>query len=284
MSAGPSKSLAELEQVERVLGIGQFARSASNIAGEAPPPLPIIEPARTAVSVAGSRATSAPPPKPIEQQNVPPRADAASLASPKADAGPLAPSRADPAPTATPRMAETKVNWRLVGATVLAAITLALVGKTLWLMLQPPLEAELVAVPDGDSLDVRISGRPVQRVDIADIDAPDRDTASGRASRDELSEIVQGESLRVWYAGETPDGRAIMIVHAGTKDVARAMTFRGSARPCPYLMRDPLLPVLARLQTRGEVQETGLATRTTRDSSCVTLQRGWVPDSFTLTP
>lgn len=245
MTAGPTKSLAQLGRIEKKLGIGNGAEESGssnrNSPALDPPRWPFRDISEKAVAI--GRPSEPWAPTTIAENN---GAQSKPLRPAMDEREPVAQS----APKAVPRW----TNWPVVIGALLAMLILPILGKFAWLRLLAPLDAVLVAVPDGDSLDIRIGGAPTSRVDVADISAPDRITADGVRAQEELEGLLRGKEIRIWPAGKTPQGRLIVMLEADRNDVGHAMVLRGAAMPCPYLMRDPLVSVfaaLARILGRG---------------------------------
>ena len=66
----------------------------------------------------------------------------------------------------------------------------------------------VVAIQDGDTIDVLVNRQPV-RVRLAQIDAPERRQAFGTRSRQALAELVFRQSVRVAETGRDRYGRVL---------------------------------------------------------------------------
>lgn len=86
----------------------------------------------------------------------------------------------------------------------------------------------VVAVIDGDTIDVLVANRPV-RVRLAQIDAPERKQAFGTRSRQALSAMVFRQNVTVAEAGPDRYGRTVGTVFVGSLDVNAAMIDQGMA-------------------------------------------------------
>ena len=86
----------------------------------------------------------------------------------------------------------------------------------------------VVAIQDGDTIDVLVNRQPV-RVRLAQIDAPEKRQAFGTRSRQTLAELVFRQSVRVAETGRDRYGRVIGTVYLGNVDVNAQMVREGMA-------------------------------------------------------
>ena len=86
----------------------------------------------------------------------------------------------------------------------------------------------VVAIQDGDTIDVLVNRQPV-RVRLAQIDAPEKRQAFGTRSRQALAELVFRQSVRVAETGRDRYGRVIGTVYLGNVDVNAQMVREGMA-------------------------------------------------------
>jgi len=86
----------------------------------------------------------------------------------------------------------------------------------------------VVAIQDGDTIDVLVNRQPV-RVRLAQIDAPEKRQAFGTRSRQALAELVFRQSVRVAETGRDRYGRVIGTVYLGSVDVNAQMVREGTA-------------------------------------------------------
>jgi endonuclease YncB( thermonuclease family) len=88
---------------------------------------------------------------------------------------------------------------------------------------------KVVAVKDGDTIEVMHDGRPV-RVRLAHVDCPEGGQPFGKAARRFTSALCHGRTVRVERTGR-PDryGRAIALVHVDGTCVNRALVSAGYA-------------------------------------------------------
>ena len=115
------------------------------------------------------------------------------------------------------------------------------------LLLAAPSWAELtgrvVAVHDGDTITVLVSGRDF-RVRLAGIDAPERGQPFSNASRHALEAHVAGREVRVVERGRDGYGRILGRVYAGSVDVNAEQVRAGFAWVFRRYEQDPLLLAL----------------------------------------
>ncbi len=75
------------------------------------------------------------------------------------------------------------------------------------------LHGSVVAILDGDTIDVLVDRKPV-RVRLSQIDAPEKRQAFGTRSRQVLAELVFRKTVRVAEEGHDRYGRVIGTIHA----------------------------------------------------------------------
>lgn len=86
----------------------------------------------------------------------------------------------------------------------------------------------VVAILDGDTIDVLIDRQPV-RVRLAQIDAPEKRHAFGTRSRQALSALVFRQSVTVADAGRDRYGRVLGTVYVSRVNVNAEMVRQGMA-------------------------------------------------------
>lgn len=116
---------------------------------------------------------------------------------------------------------------------LLLALALAGFGAAVGAQAIGDVEAVVVGVVDGDTLDVS-TGTHVVRVRLAGIDAPERSQAFGQRAKQELAGVVHGRrvSLRCGKRERRPQGqrsRDICTVFSGTRDVNLMQVSQGWA-------------------------------------------------------
>lgn len=77
-----------------------------------------------------------------------------------------------------------------------------------------PQSGRVVAVIDGDTLQVDVAGRGLANVHLAWIDAPERAQEAGEASRASLGAMAFGQEVRLESVGEGPGGTLTATVWA----------------------------------------------------------------------
>lgn len=102
----------------------------------------------------------------------------------------------------------------------LLAITLAL--------MTPELTGKVVAIADGDTLTVLVDKVGV-KIRLDGIDAPERAQPFGTRSREKLSELVFGKTVRVVTKGSDRYGRTIGVVFIDGENVNAKMIESGLA-------------------------------------------------------
>lgn len=107
----------------------------------------------------------------------------------------------------------------------------------LWLAALPAFAGELrgrvVGIADGDTLTLLVDGHDQHRVRLAEIDAPEKGQPYGQRSRQVLSALVFGKTIRVVIAGTDRYGRHIGRAFAPREpeelDVSAEMVRQGAA-------------------------------------------------------
>lgn len=115
--------------------------------------------------------------------------------------------------------------------------------------------ARIVGVQDGDTVTAYAPGRPQFRIRLVEIDAPESGQPYGRASKQVLSDLVFGKTVRIRSEGQDRYGRTLARLHVGELDVNAAMVWRGAAWVYADYNRDPSLPPL---QARARRERVGL--------------------------
>jgi len=86
----------------------------------------------------------------------------------------------------------------------------------------------VIAVVDGDTIDVLVGRRPV-RIRLAQIDAPEKRQAFGTSSRQALTTLVFGRSVTATEAGRDRYGRVIGTVYVSGVNANAEMIRLGMA-------------------------------------------------------
>lgn len=102
---------------------------------------------------------------------------------------------------------------------------------------------EVVAVLDGDTIDVLVEHQPV-RVRLAQIDAPEKRQGFGTRSRQTLSDMVFRQKVMVAEAGRDRYSRVLGTVYVGAVNVNAEMVRLGMAWVYRQYARDPALYAL----------------------------------------
>lgn len=119
----------------------------------------------------------------------------------------------------------TKTKTEVVNAARVLLLSILLVFASL---AHAELAGPVVAIVDGDTIDVLVNRQPV-RVRLAQIDAPEKRQAFGTRSRQALAELVFRQSVTVVEAGRDRYGRVIGTVYVGNVDVNAQMVRVGMA-------------------------------------------------------
>lgn len=115
----------------------------------------------------------------------------------------------------------------------------------LLLLPAPVIAGKVVAVIDGDTLEVMESGKAI-RVRLANIDAPEKSQPFGQASKQSLSDICFGRDAQLQSQSIDQYGRTVGIVKCNGVDANRAQVERGLAWVYTAYNRDPDLITLER--------------------------------------
>lgn len=115
---------------------------------------------------------------------------------------------------------------------------------------------QVVAILDGDTVDVLVDQRPV-RVRLAQIDAPEKRQAFGTRSRQMLAGLVFQKTVRVADAGHDRYGRVIGTVYVGESNVNAQMVHAGMAWVYRRYAKDR---ALKELEDQAKANRVGLWT------------------------
>lgn len=133
----------------------------------------------------------------------------------------------------------------------LGAVLLALAAHA------APLHGRVVAVLDGDTLEILVAGR-AERIRLAGIDAPEKRQDFGQVAKASLVQLCFGQTASAEVVERDRYGRAIARVMCGGRDVSLAQVERGLAWHYTAYSRDVQL---ARAQQQAQSQRLGLWSR-----------------------
>lgn len=91
------------------------------------------------------------------------------------------------------------------------------------------LRGRVVRVADGDTLSILENSGQQHTIRLFGIDAPERDQAYGKASRNALSAMVDGKTVGVSVAETDDYGRTVGTIYLGSTNVNLAMVSGGHA-------------------------------------------------------
>lgn len=91
------------------------------------------------------------------------------------------------------------------------------------------LTGRVVGVADGDTLTLLVAGDEQVKIRLAQIDAPEKKQAFGERSKQSLSALVFGKTVRVEVESKDRYGRSVGTVWAGKLDVNLEQVRRGLA-------------------------------------------------------
>jgi micrococcal nuclease len=96
---------------------------------------------------------------------------------------------------------------------------------------------KVVGIADGDTLTLLVDQKPLQ-IRLANVDAPEKRQAFGRASRKSLSAMCVGKDA--YYEPQNIDqyGRTVAVVNCGGVEVNHAQVKRGLAWVCTKYNND----------------------------------------------
>ncbi len=102
-------------------------------------------------------------------------------------------------------------------------------------------EGRVVGVADGDTITVLTDGRESIRIRLAEIDAPEKSQAFGQRSKQSLSDMVFGKTVRVEQQDVDRYGRVVGRVFVGGTDVNAEQVRQGMAWVYRQYLRDTTL-------------------------------------------
>ena len=120
-------------------------------------------------------------------------------------------------------------------------------------LVRAELAGPVVAILDGDTIDVLIDRQPV-RVRLAQIDAPEKRQAFGTRARQALAAMVFQKRVTVAEAGRDRYGRVLGTVFISSQNINAAMVEQGMAWVYQQYAKDQVLFALevdARKHGRG---------------------------------
>ena len=117
------------------------------------------------------------------------------------------------------------------------------------------LEGRVIAVPDGDTLTIRVGGENL-RVGLDGVDAPEIGQAYGKSARRSLAQLCRGKDASVVERGKDEDGRILGSVRCGEVDVNAEQVRRGMA--WVHLRYLPLGSPLYEFEANARLRRVGL--------------------------
>ena len=102
-------------------------------------------------------------------------------------------------------------------------------------------EGQVVGVADGDTITVRTEGNKQIKVRLAEIDAPEKSQAFGQRSKQSLSDMVFGKTVRVEQQDVDRYGRVVGRIFVGGSDVNAEQVRQGMAWVYRQYARDARL-------------------------------------------
>lgn len=121
---------------------------------------------------------------------------------------------------------EAMVVWRRTVIYFLAAL---IIGQAVEPLLASDLYVKVVRVLDGDTIDVIDIAQVQYRVRLAGIDAPEKGQAFGQRSKNALSSLVAGRSVKVQWSKKDRYRRIVGKVMYGSTDVSLELVKLGVA-------------------------------------------------------
>ena len=131
---------------------------------------------------------------------------------------PSAPSEPGPFPANWPVVDSLRLMLTLIAALALPAGAMA-----------ESIEGHAIMVLDGDTFEFRDRACTITRVRLSQIDAPEKHQAFNQASKQSLTELVQGKTVRVEISGTGRQGGWIGTVWLGDVDINLEQVKRGMA-------------------------------------------------------
>ena len=116
------------------------------------------------------------------------------------------------------------------------------------------LTTTIVSCHDGDTVSAKIHGR-VQRIRLAEIDAPETDQPFGAASGARLSQRVVGRKVTIVISDTDRYGRPVATIFLANQSINAEQVKSGMAWVNPRYSRDP---ALALLQIKARMTGLGL--------------------------
>ena len=149
---------------------------------------------------------------------------------------------------------ETEV-WVSVGR---CKVLVLLAMVCFWPLAAKAWEAEVVAVPDGDSLKVRSQGKEV-KVRLYGIDCPEFGQDNWQDARRLTRSLAGGQRISLEIMDRDQYGRIVALVHNGDVLINRELVRQGLAWVYPrYCRTEPLCGEMKGLEVAARRQDLGL--------------------------
>lgn len=126
---------------------------------------------------------------------------------------------------------------KLLGTWIGALLVAILMVGAAW---AGEITGQVVGVTDGDTVRLLVDRQEI-RVRLDQIDAPEKGQAFGDRSKQSLSDLVYGKTVRAATQGEDRYGRTIATIYAGELNANAEQVRRGMAWVYRKYARDPAL-------------------------------------------
>ena len=115
--------------------------------------------------------------------------------------------------------------------------------------------ARVVGVSDGDSITILLQSNTQQKIRLAEIDAPEKGQPFGERSKQALSGLVFGKTVKIVPVTTDRYGRTVAHISVEALDVNAALIEQGAAWVYTAYSDSPLLP---QLQATARANKQGL--------------------------
>lgn len=122
----------------------------------------------------------------------------------------------------------------------------------------PPIDGNVSAVSDGDTLTVMLSEQGDIKVRLYGVDAPELSQNYGPQARDTLTKLVYGKIVEVKVINTDRYGRSVAVVMADGVNINEQMLSKGMAWYYPQYCKKSFCKSWQELETTAKTQKIGL--------------------------
>lgn len=122
----------------------------------------------------------------------------------------------------------------------------------------PPIDGNVSAVADGDTLTVILSEQGDVKIRLYGVDAPELSQSYGPQAKDALYKLVYGKTVEVKVINTDRYGRSVAIVMADGVNINEQMLSKGMVWYYPQYCKKSFCKSWQELETAAKTQKLGL--------------------------